>query len=75
MEACLIGQAKALQTVFCLRQVWWQSEGSWLGLTPFTVQVQNGAVCVQGQMLTLGTVLADRAWGAPGQRDQKWVSS
>lgn len=29
-------------------------------LTPFTVQVQNGAVSVQGRMFTLGTVLAGR---------------
>lgn len=41
----------------------------------FTVRVHNGAVSVQGQMFTLGTVLAERAWGALGRRDQKWVSS
>lgn len=45
------------------------------GSDPFTIQVQNEAVSVQGQMSTLGTDLADRAWGALGQRDQKWVSS
>lgn len=43
------------------------------GADPFTVQVQNEAVSVRGQMSTLGTDLADRAWGALGQRDQKWV--
>jgi hypothetical protein len=38
------------------------------GSDPFTVRVQNEAVSVQGQVSTLGTDLADRAWGALGQR-------
>lgn len=45
------------------------------GSDPFTVRAQNEAVSIQGQMFTLGTDLADRVWGALGQRDQKWVSS
>lgn len=45
------------------------------GSDPFTVQVQNEAVSVRGHISTLGTDLADLAWGALGQRDQKWVSS
>lgn len=66
----------AQQAMLCLEQVWPQLlvRVSLAGSNnPFTVQAHNGAVC-KGRV-SLGTVLADRAWGALGQRDQKWVSS